>query len=69
MYFPWNWEFDSALSKLQDFGEGTPLVIISKWDPCFAGGDVVSGMPFLGDNVSFCDICAWSHTVQCSVVN
>jgi hypothetical protein len=22
MYFPWNWEFGSALSKLQNFGGG-----------------------------------------------
>jgi hypothetical protein len=22
MYFPWNWEFDSALSKLRNFGGG-----------------------------------------------
>jgi len=29
----------------------------------------VSEIPFVGDHVSFCDICAWSHTVQCSVVN
>ena len=29
----------------------------------------VSGIPFVGDNVTFCDICAWSHTVQCSVEN
>jgi hypothetical protein len=24
MYFPWNWEFDSALSKLQNFGGFEP---------------------------------------------
>jgi hypothetical protein len=37
MYFPWNWEFDSAFSKLCNFGGdlnpqnplGTPLVLRS----------------------------------------